>query len=50
MMLVEECDYANPEAVVDEALRVLAERDKYARLKAAIAVGFEQIGRGEAIP
>ena len=48
--LVEEFDYSGPEAVVDEALRVLEERDKYARLKAAIAVGIEQIERGEAIP
>jgi antitoxin ParD1/3/4 len=48
--LVAEFDYDGPEAVVDEALRVLEERDKYARLKAAIAVGLEQIERGQVIP
>jgi antitoxin ParD1/3/4 len=40
----------NPTAVVDEAIRVLVERDQYARLKAAIAVGMEQVARGETIP
>jgi antitoxin ParD1/3/4 len=48
--LVAAFDYDGPEAVVVEALRVLEERDKYARLKAAIAVGLEQIERGETIP
>lgn len=48
--LVAEFAYPSPEAVVDEALRVLEEREKYVRLKAAIAVGLEQIERGEAIP
>ena len=48
--LIERGGYADPEAVVDEALRALAERDQYAQLKAAIAVGIEQIERGETIP
>ena len=48
--LVAEFAYDGPEAVVEEALRVLEERDKHTRLKAAIAVGIEQIERGEAIP
>jgi len=48
--LIERGGYDDPEAVVDEALRVLAERDHYGRLKAALAVGIEQYERGEAIP
>jgi putative addiction module CopG family antidote len=48
--LVERGDYDDPEAVIDEALRVLMERDQYARLKAAITVGVEQYERGEMIP
>jgi antitoxin ParD1/3/4 len=43
-------DYSDPEAVVEEALRVLAEQIQYDRLKAAIAVGMEQIERGEVVP
>lgn len=42
-------DYSDPEAVVAEALRVLEERDQHAKLKAAIAVGIEQIERGEVV-
>ncbi len=42
--------YDDPEAVLDEALRVLEERDKLARLRALIAVGDEQIARGEVVP
>ena len=48
--LVDRGDYDDPEAVVDEALRVLVERDQYARLKAAIAVGIEQLERGQVGP
>jgi antitoxin ParD1/3/4 len=48
--LIERGGYDGPEAVVDEALQILAERDQYAQLKAAIAVGMEQIKRGEVIP
>jgi antitoxin ParD1/3/4 len=47
---VERGDYRDAEAVVEEALRVLAEREQYAKLKAAIAVGMEQVERGETIP
>jgi antitoxin ParD1/3/4 len=47
--LVARGDYGDPEAVVDEALRVLEERDQYARLKAAIAVGIEQLERGQVV-
>jgi antitoxin ParD1/3/4 len=36
--------------VVREALRLLEERDRLARLRAAIAVGDAQIARGEGIP
>jgi putative addiction module CopG family antidote len=48
--LVERGDYDDAETVVDEALRILVERDQYARLKTAIAVGIEQYERGEMIP
>jgi antitoxin ParD1/3/4 len=48
--LVAEFDYAGPEAVVDEALRVLEERDKLERLRALIAVGIEQSERGQVVP
>jgi predicted transcriptional regulator len=47
--LVEEFDYDGPEAVVDEALRVLEERDKLRRLRELIAVGDAQAERGEVI-
>ena len=40
----------NPETIINEALRVLEERDQRTQLKAAIAVGIEQIERGEIIP
>jgi putative addiction module CopG family antidote len=42
--------YDDPEAVVDEALRVLMERDKLERLKELIAVGDEQAARGQVVP
>ncbi len=48
--LIDRGGYDGPEAVVDEALRVLEERDQYAKLKAAIAVGVEQLERGQVVP
>jgi putative addiction module CopG family antidote len=48
--LIEGGDYDDPEAVVDEALRVLMERDKLERLKELIAVGDEQAARGQVVP
>lgn len=47
--LIERGDYDNPDTVVDEALRALVERDQHARLKAEIAIGVEQIERGEVV-
>jgi putative addiction module CopG family antidote len=47
--LIEAGDYDDPEAVVDEALRVLMERDKLERLKELIAVGDEQAARGQVV-
>lgn len=44
--LVERGDYSDPGAAIDEALRVLAERDQYARLKAAIAVRHGTVRAG----
>jgi putative addiction module CopG family antidote len=48
--LIERGDYDDPEAVVEEALRVLMERDKLERLKELIAVGTEQAARGQVVP
>jgi putative addiction module CopG family antidote len=48
--LLAQGDYDNPEAVVEEALQTLVERDKLARLQAAIAVGDEQASQGRVIP
>ena len=39
--------YNNASEVVREALRLLEERDRLARLRAAIAVGDAQIARGD---
>lgn len=47
--LTERGGYESPEAVIGEALRVREERDRYAELKAAIAVGVEQVERGEVV-
>ena len=46
---VETGDYLDASAVVEEALRLLEERDKLARLRAAIAVAEEQVARGEVV-
>ena len=48
--LIENGDYDDPEAVVDEALRVLMERNKLERLKELIAIGDEQAARGQVVP
>ena len=42
--------YDDEEMVVAEALRVLFERDKLARLRELIAIGDEQAARGEVVP
>ena len=47
---VAEGAYPAAAAVVEDALRLLDERDRLARLRAAIAVGDAQIARGEGIP
>ncbi len=49
---VESGMYGSASEVVREALRLLEERDreKLARLRAAIAVAEEQVARGEVIP
>ena len=49
LRLVAQGDYDNPDTVVNEALRVLVERDQHAKLKAEIAIGIEQIERGEVV-
>lgn len=49
LQLIARGDYDNPDTVVDEALRVLVERDQHARLKAEIAIGIEHIERGEVV-
>lgn len=45
---VERGDYPDVGEVVREALRLLDDRDRLRRLKAALAIGQEQIDRGEA--
>ncbi|MGH2533289.1 MAG: type II toxin-antitoxin system ParD family antitoxin [Thermomicrobiales bacterium] len=47
---VETGRYNNASEVVREALRLMEERDHLNRLRAAIAVGDEQIARGEVHP
>lgn len=47
--LIERGPYADPDEVVHAALRLVQKRDKLARLRAAIAVGDEQIARGEVV-
>jgi antitoxin ParD1/3/4 len=42
--------YANAGEVIEDALLLMENRDKVERLRAAIAVGLEQLERGEVIP
>lgn len=42
--------YTTADEVIEEALRALADRDRLARLKEAIAIGDAQLVRGEGIP
>jgi antitoxin ParD1/3/4 len=39
--------YADASEVMEEALRLLDERDRLQHLRAALAIGLEQIERGE---
>jgi antitoxin ParD1/3/4 len=39
--------FEDPSDVVEEALRLMEARDRYERLKAAVAIGDEQYARGE---
>jgi antitoxin ParD1/3/4 len=41
--------YSDADQVLGEALRLLEERDKLATLRAAVAIGDEQIARGEVV-
>jgi putative addiction module CopG family antidote len=43
--LIARGDYDNPDMVVDEALRMLVERDQHTKLKAEIAIGIKKIER-----
>ena len=47
---VERGAYNNATEVVQEALRLLDERDRRDRLRAALAVGDEQYARGHVVP
>ena len=42
--------FATADEVVQEALRLLDERDRRDRLRAALAVGDEQYARGQVVP
>ena len=46
---VERGGYTDAEAVLDEALRVLKERDQLARLRELIAVAEEQAAQGRVV-
>jgi antitoxin ParD1/3/4 len=48
--LIERGDYDDPESVVDDALEALMERIQLIHLKAAIAIGIEQVARGQVVP
>lgn len=41
--------FGDASAVIEEALRLLDERDRIARLQAALAVGIAELERGEGI-
>jgi putative addiction module CopG family antidote len=47
--LVARGDYDDPEAVVDNALHALLEREQLTRLRAAIDVGLDQHARGQVV-
>ena len=42
--------YSDANAVIREALEMLDEHERTERLRAAVAIGFDQLERGEAIP
>jgi antitoxin ParD1/3/4 len=42
--------YANAREVIEDALLLMENRDRVERLRAAIALGLEQVERGEVIP
>jgi len=44
---IESGQFNDPSDVVEEALRLMEEQERYARLKAAVAIGDEQYARGE---
>ena len=46
---VESGRYPDATAVVEEALRVLDDRDRLERLRAEIAIGLDEIERGETV-
>ena len=46
---VESGQFADADAVVAQALELMARKEQYEELKAAIAVGMEQIERGETV-
>ena len=43
-------DYPDADAMLDEALELLAERERFLELKRLMAVSVEQAERGELIP
>ena len=42
--------YRSADEVIEEALDALEQRDRLARLRAAIAIGDAQLARGEGVP
>ena len=47
--MVEQGDYPDADTVVERALELLSERERFLELKAMIAIGVEQAQRGELI-
>ena len=42
--------YGSESEVIRDALQLMAERDRFQRLRAAVAEGYEQAQRGETVP
>lgn len=47
--LIEHGDYPDADAVVEQALELLAERERFIELKAMIAAGVEQVAQGKVV-
>lgn len=48
--MVEHGDYPDADTMLDQALELLSERERLARLREMIAIGVEQAQRGDVVP